>query len=93
MECLCGCGREGIDQHHFPQAIGMGRNRKRVDLLPTVPLCRVCHTECHMGLHTETLIAKAPVYWQSVGEWERAEPVYERWLARREYRVVTGGQR
>ena len=92
MYCLL-CGREATDPAHFPVHTGMGRKRKKDDGLPRVPLCRQCHTEQHMGLHTETLIARAPAYWQSIGEWERAEPVYERWLARREYRAVTGGQR
>lgn len=87
MHCLS-CGREPTDRHHFPQAVGLGRNRKRVDL-PTIPLCRTCHTKMHAGDRdvTERVVTKAPGYWQAVGEWERAEPLFRRWLSRREYRA------
>lgn len=34
----------------------------------------------------EVLVCKAPDYWRDMGEWENAEPYYERFASRREYR-------
>lgn len=92
MPCLV-CGREPAEKAHWPYAVGMGRNRRKVDL-PTVPLCPEHHRlgpgNAHAdGWVVDELIAKAPDYWRSVGEWERAEPLFDRWLAKREYREAT----
>jgi hypothetical protein len=64
----------------------MGRNRKRVDL-PIVPMCHVCHMRQHEGHGPtiERLIRKAPLYWQATGQWDKAMPYFERFMARREY--------
>lgn len=85
--CLS-CGSHfQIERAHWPKAVGMGRNRKKVKL-PTLPLCVRCH---EFGVHvgdeeiTCKLIDRAPGYWQDMGEWERAEPLFDRWLSRREY--------
>jgi len=43
------CFKEPVDAHHL-KAIGMGRNRKRKELVEhfsVVPLCRFHHTEYH----------------------------------------------
>ena len=82
--CLI-CGGEPTDTHHWPKTRRYGDT--------TVPLCRVCHTECHMGFHTETLIAKAPEWWRATGQWETARPLFEVYMGRREYLAMTGGQR
>ena len=45
----CVCFKEPTDAHHL-KAVGMGRNRKRKELiehLSVVPLCRFHHTEYH----------------------------------------------
>jgi hypothetical protein len=78
MRCLL-CGAPNPDRHHFPRTRKFGG--------ATVPLCRTCHTKAHAGHHPtiERLIAAAPVYWQSVGEWEANKEGFETWLARREY--------
>ena len=92
MPCLV-CGREGkLDWHHFPHAVGMGRNRKQLKDMGTVPLCRPCHSSSHWGTPAviETLIARAPDYWRSVGEWELHCDEYETWLAKRRYREAVG---
>jgi hypothetical protein len=84
--CLS-CGSHfQIERAHWPKAVGIGRNRKRADL-PTVPLCRTCHTKMHAGDRgvTERVVAEAPGYWQDMGEWDFAEPLFRRWLSRREY--------
>lgn len=90
-DCLV-CGRPATDLHHWPETIGMGRNRKRHPELPTVPVCRSCHMRAGDADVIEALIAKAPGYWRARGEWERAEPYYERFVARREY-MTAGGLR
>ena len=85
MRCLV-CLSDATDSHHWPEQIGMGRNRKKVNL-PTVPLCRVCHDRYHDGHQgvVDELVRQAPAYWQSRGEWEWARPYLERFVARREY--------
>ena len=90
MRCLY-CGRLATDRHHWPETVGMGRNRKLHPELPTVPLCRVCHTECHAGNEAVTirLIERAPAYWFNEGVWAEARPYYERFVSRREYRGLT----
>lgn len=79
MRCLI-CHAWATDNHHWPRAIGMGRKREKVGGL-TVPLCRVCHSQCHSGHHTETLIEEAPGYWNAVGM--DYEETFDTWLARR----------
>jgi len=80
-----GCGRRGpSESHHFPLTRRFGT--------ATVPLCRVCHTAAHWGRLTERLIERAPAYWKAAGEWESNHEVFERWLAKREYRRATGGR-
>ena len=83
--CLV-CGRPA-ETAHWPLAVGMGRNRGKVEL-PTVPLCVKCH-EFGQHLGDEEVICKlierAPEYWQAMGEWEFAEPFFERYVTRRRY--------
>ena len=83
--CLV-CNAPNPETCHWPEAVGMGRNRKRVDL-PIVPMCHVCHMRQHEGHGPtiERLIRKAPLYWQATGQWYKAMPYYERFMARREY--------
>ena len=86
QRCLV-CGRQGTDGAHWPQPVGMGRNRKRLTELPTIPLCRTCHTKMHAGDKDTTakVVAKVEAYWREVGEWEHVEPLFRAWLSRREY--------
>jgi len=85
--CLvCGSHHE-VERAHWPYAVGMGRNRKEVEL-PTVPLCVRCHEfGQHMGDEEIIckLIQRAPDYWNALGEWEFARPFYERFMSRRRY--------
>ena len=86
--CLS-CGSHfQAERAHWPYAVGIGRNRKKVEL-PTAPLCVKCHEfGQHVGMDeeiTRKLIERAPIYWQAMGEWEFAEPFYERWMERRRY--------
>ena len=83
--CLI-CGAPYPENCHWPEAVGMGRNRKRVDL-PIVPMCHVCHMRQHEGHGPtiERLIRKAPLYWQATGQWDKAMPYFERFMTRREY--------
>ena len=74
---------------HWPIAVGMGRNRKKLDL-PTIPLCAEHHRlgpgNAHAdGWVTERLITLAPEYWRSQGTWAKWEPVFDGWLSRRMY--------
>src|SRR5665811_812060 len=64
---ICGRWGERLDSHHWPHSIGSGRKRERVEGLLMVPVCRVCHSECHSGHHTELLIERAPRHWTSQG--------------------------
>jgi hypothetical protein len=87
--CLV-CGSHfQVEAAHWPFAVGMGRSRKKHPELPTLPLCVRCHEfGQHMGSKRiiQTIIARAPAYWRSVGEWENARPYYERWLGLRAYK-------
>ena len=85
MRCLV-CLSDATDPHHWPEQVGMGRSRKKVNL-PEVPLCRTCHDKYHDGCQSvcDELIRQAPAYWRSRGEWEWARPYLERFVARREY--------
>lgn len=89
VKCIVGCGREATEPHHWPGAVGMGRNRKKHPALPTVPICRTCHDLYGGGNEAVTLalIANAPAYWQAQGTWEVARPYLERFVGRREYLV------
>jgi len=82
--CLV-CGKPGVplDAHHWPRTRRYGT--------ATVPLCRDCHTAAHWAKQSviETLIARAPGYWRSVGEWEQNADEYESWCAKRRYRELT----
>lgn len=95
MECLCECGRQATDDAHFPKHTGAGRKRREDDGLPRIPLCHQCHMALHVADRetTETVIAKAPDWWKSRGEWETAEPFFEVYMGRREYLAMMGGQR
>lgn len=86
------CGARATDNAHWPEAVG-NRKRKRHPELPTVPMCHECHMRQHAAHEPtiEALIANAPAWWQSVGEWDKARPYLERYLSRREYlRRVAG---
>ena len=87
MRCLV-CNAPYAAEAHWPEAVGMGRNRRKVDL-PTLPMCHACHMRQHAGHGPtiERLIRKAPMYWQATGEWQWAKPYYDRFLSRREYRA------
>lgn len=85
--CLI-CGRRA-ENAHWPLAVGMGRNRKKVNL-PTVPLCPEHHRlgpgNAHAdGWVTDRLIELAPAWWQETGQWDTARPLFETWLGRREF--------
>lgn len=89
MDACLVCGSTPTDTAHWPYAIGMGRKRKTIGpLLPTLPLCRPCHTRQHYADQDviETLIRKAPGYWRSVGEWEQHQDGFETWVSKRRYR-------
>jgi hypothetical protein len=76
--CLI-CGGPA-EPHHFPHTRRYGD--------ATVPLCRPCHIAAHWAKPAviARLIARAPAYWQSIGEWDMHRDSFETWLARREYR-------
>ena len=87
VRCLV-CGSHfQVERAHWPYAVGMGRNRKQVEL-PKLPLCVRCH-EFGQHLGDEEIICKlierAPFYWQEQGEWEDARPWFERYMSRRRY--------
>lgn len=82
--CLV-CGARPVQDAHWPRAVGMGRDRRTVEDLPTVPLCTRCHTAQHAGDRQviEALTREAPRYWRRIGMWEAYREVYETWMARR----------
>jgi hypothetical protein len=88
MKCIV-CGSTFmVEAAHWPYAVGMGRNRKKVNL-PTVPLCVKCHEfGQHMGDEEviAALIELAPRHWKESGQWEDAQPHFERWLSKRQFR-------
>lgn len=93
--CLA-CGRFPSEEAHWPKAVGLGRNRRKVDL-PTVPLCADCHRlgpgNAHVGgWVVDRLVAKAPTYWRQQGVWELARPYFEAWMGRREYLEAVKGE-
>jgi len=83
--CLI-CGAPYPENCHWPEAVGMGRNRRKVNL-PVVKMCHSCHMRQHAGDEAviEALIRKAPEYWQATGQWDKAMPYFERFMAKREY--------
>jgi hypothetical protein len=84
--CLC-CGRPSTDESHFPVHRGMG-GRPRKDNLPTVRLCRGCHTMQHTGdgAIIAAITQRAPAYWQSIGKWKDYREIFERWVDLYEYK-------
>jgi len=83
--CLV-CNGPDLENCHWPEAVG-NRKRKKHPELPVVPMCRVCHMRQHEGHGPtiERLIRKAPLYWRATGQWDKAMPYFERFMARREY--------
>jgi len=64
----------------------MGRNRKRVQGLSTIPLCREHHTLAHHG-HAATidaLVDRAPAHWKREGTWSLFEETFWTWVERRQ---------
>jgi len=85
--CCLTCGHKDTEESHFPLHVGMGRNKKKVtQYLPTIRQCRRCHVALGQGEAWvwELAAARAPSYWKAVGEWEKARPVFETWLAKRQ---------
>ncbi len=84
MSCLT-CGRPDTDESHFPIHVGMGRNKRKVtEYLPTIRQCRRCHVALGQGEAWvwELALARAPRYWKARGEWEKARPIFNAWLAK-----------
>ena len=84
MSCLT-CGRQGTEESHFPINVGMGRNkRKAKEYLPTIRQCRRCHVALGQGEAWvwKLAVARAPHYWKTTGEWEKARPIFNTWLAK-----------
>jgi hypothetical protein len=83
MQACLACGRQACDLHHWP------KTRRYGDV--TVPLCRVCHAKMHSGDRdvTARVIAKAETYWRQTGQWALAKPLFEAYMAKREYIAAT----
>jgi hypothetical protein len=91
--CLV-CGYHRTEGAHFPRAVGMGRNRRKVEGAK-VRICPRCHRLGKDNLHrgseaiVNALLERAPQYWALVGEWnEDRRQELDRWVSYRQHKLA-----